>query len=163
MGGKSVRRSSYAALSESRRFCSASLCDLRVTGASGERVIELFSVVVDPAGRIGLGPGDMSGRPPLRDVLDAVVVSLVLTDSLPCSTRDGCSAGARLLLTPSRPRFMMDAGVTGVMRSSSWTGRADDAVEAEERGEEGFLGGAGGGMVRSTGDDESVSFTELLR
>lgn len=33
----------------------------------------------------------------------------------------------------------------------------------EARGDDGFLGGAGGGMDRSTGDGESVSLTELFR
>ena len=102
----------------------------------------------------------MSGKTAFRDVLDA---SLVLAGSLPLSTRDGCIAGARLLLTPSRPRFMILAGVTGVMRSSSGTGKADVVVGTEEAGDEGFLGGAGGGIARSTGDGESVSLTELFR
>lgn len=36
-------------------------------------------------------------------------------------------------------------------------------VGTEEGGEEGFLGGAGGGIDRSTGDGESVSAIELFR
>jgi hypothetical protein len=55
---------------------------------------------------------------------------------------------------------MMLAGVTGVIRSCSWEGTGNDT---DVDGEDGFLGGAGGGMVRSTGDGESVSTTELLR
>lgn len=112
-------------------------------------------------GRIGLGPGVMSGKPGLRDVFGAEVVSRVLVGSLPLSPR-GCGTGARLLLTPSRPKFMMLAGVTGVMRTSSWAGKAD-VVVGTEGGEAGFLGGAGGGMARSTGDGESVSLTKLFR
>lgn len=36
-------------------------------------------------------------------------------------------------------------------------------VGTEEGGEEGILGGAGGGIARSTGDGESVPATELFR
>ena len=97
----------------------------------------------------------MSGRPALRGALGAEVLSLVLAGSLPLSGRDGCGTGARLLLTPSRPKFIILAGVTGV--------KANVAVDTEEDGEDGFLGGAGGGMVKSTGDGESVSLMELFR
>lgn len=119
--------------------------------------------VVCVPGRIGLGPGVRNGRPILRDALGAEVVSLVLAGSLPLSTRDGCVTGARLLLTPSRPKFIILAGVTGVMRTSSWAGKAEVVVGTEEGGEEGFLGGAGGAITRSTGDGESVPPTELFR
>ena len=101
----------------------------------------------------------MSGRPALRGALGVEAVSLVLAGSLLLSARDGCGAGARLLLTPSRPKFMMLAGVTGVMRSCSWVGKANVVVDTEEDG----VGGAGGGMAKSTGDGESVSLTELFR
>lgn len=51
------------------------------------------------------------------------------------------------------------------MRTSSWVGKVDIVIGAEGGGEERFLGGAGGGMARSTGDGESVwvSLTVLFR
>lgn len=115
---------------------------------------------MDVPGRIGLGPGLISGRPALRDALD---VSLVLAGSLPLSTRGGCTTGARLLLTPSRPKFIMLAGVTGVIRSSPWVGKAAVVMGTELGGGDGFFGGAGGGMASSTGEGESVSLTVLFR
>lgn len=105
----------------------------------------------------------MSGKPVLRVPLGADVVSLVLAGSLPLSTRDGGATGARLLLTLSRPKFMMLAGVTGVMRTSSGAGKAVVVAGVQVGGEDGRLGGAGGGMARSTGDGESVSMAELFR
>ena len=54
IGGSSVRRSSNVVLSESRRFCSAALCDdLRRTGDARDdeaRVLELYTFPADARG-----------------------------------------------------------------------------------------------------------------
>lgn len=142
---------------------------MRVCGTGWGTVDELrLTVAGDPAGRMGFGPGLINGSVALREPLADVVSTggLGLASSLPLSdltTRVACEAGARLLLIPNRPRFMMLAGVTGVMRVSSCEGTVELATGAGKGGEEFVPGGAGGGIDRSTGEGESFSAIVLFR
>lgn len=117
---------------------------------------------------MGFGPGLINGSVALREPLAEVVSTggLGLASSLPLSDltlREACEAGARLLLIPNRPRFMMLAGVTGVMRVSSCEGTVELPTGVGKGGEEFVPGGAGGGIDRSTGEGESFSAIVLFR
>lgn len=117
---------------------------------------------------MGFGPGLINGSVSLREPLAEAVSagSLDFAGSLPLSgltPREACDVGARLLLTPSRPRFMMLAGVTGVMRVSSCEGTVAISALVGKGGEEFVPGGAGGGMDKSTGEGESFSAIVLFR
>lgn len=71
-----------------------------------------------------------------------------------------CAMGDKPLLRPSRPRFMILAGVTGV---SCKSGRGDIGMLllSDDDGIW-FEGGAGGGIERSTGEGVSPSATVLF-
>ena len=69
--------------------------------------------------------------------------------------------GTRLLLTPSRPRFMMLAGVTGAMVSSgsARSGLFGSALEMSLGGGDGL---AGGGMEKSWPDEPETAKFEVM-
>jgi hypothetical protein len=84
----------------------------------------------------------------LIDRLLACVVGVVGSDLRGC--------GTRLVSRPSRPRFMMLAGVTGV--SVGLVCGEDDTLlstEVDEEGTKETEGSSGGGIERSTGEGVS--------
>lgn len=91
-------------------------------------------------------------------LLSGAILALAGSFALSAFWDVGAAAVVRLLLIPRRPRFIMLAGVTGVIGdvASGVLGAAE--LEGDRRAP----GGAGGGIDRSTGDGESVSMMVLF-
>jgi len=109
-------------------------------------------------GKIGLGAGLTSGIEPFLEPFDIPPLSGVVLDFVgslppPAFWAFGAAAGVRLLLIPRRPRFIMLAGVTGVIGDVPSRKLGTAEFGGDGRG----TGGAGGGIDKSTGDGESVS------
>lgn len=116
--------------------------------------------MVEPAGRIGFKAGDEPTDPRFIDLFLWCVAAAeadVFEGALPFkSTAPSFDARVLLLeLTPSLPRFMILAGVTGVMVGGGFSA---DILGIDVWF---IVGAAGGGIAKSTGEGESPTISLL--
>ena len=182
-----MRRSSNVVFSESRRFCSAALCEvLRRTGDGREDDVIELEVYIFPANQRKIStqlervakdklPGNMGLRLGLTSVTPLPFLvwakweaSFPRTTDFPLpSFFTACVGGASPLFMPSPPRFIMLAGVTGVICPAALPD--DEIATGAFTEEDGPLisgwgrdaGGPGGGIDKSTGDGVSPGTSTL--